>query len=101
MKKDETHCNIWLWYDDVKGELRMKGAQELNEREMVNKMLSESLDGKMYLSYKQGHPQDAARLAEDVLGMVARHEMSVSAAKGFFDYMKTVVERRSRITGPA
>lgn len=73
----------------------MECTQGLNDA--VYDMLSQSIDGQRYLCHKRDHPQDTSRLAEDVLRMVAQHGMSVSAAKGFFDYMKTVVERRSRI----
>lgn len=77
----------------------MEDAWKLNNKEMTDRMLSESLDGKMYLLHRCNHPQETARLSKEVLEMVAKHEMSVSAAKGFFDYMKIVVEKRSRITG--
>ena len=92
---------VWAAFLLLSGGIKMEGEQKMNDKDIVNKMLSESLDGQRYLCYRRSHPQDTARLAEGVLGMVAQHEMFVSAAKGFFDYMKTVVERRSRITGSA
>lgn len=65
--------------------------------DMERKMLSESLDSERFLCHRHSHPQETIDLTEKILEMVEDHKMSVSAARGFFDYMKAVVGKRSRV----
>ena len=66
-------------------------------KDAVNKKLSETFDGQNFLSHWRNHPQDTVDLAKEVRRVVAHHGMSVSAAKGFFEYMKIIVEKFSFI----
>ncbi len=68
-----------------------------NMNDKVNEILSASLDGQRFLFHRRNHPQETVKLINEVQKMVAQHGMSVSAAKGLFDYMKIVVEKRSLV----
>ncbi len=56
------------------------------------------LNGQMFLHYKHSHASDVVELVKKVREAVAEQGMSVSIAKGFFDYMKIVIEEQSYIS---
>ncbi len=70
-----------------------------NTDDIINEMLSTTPYGQEFLRHRRNHPQDTIQLINNVQELVAHHGMSVSAAKGFFDYMGVVIERRSRVKG--
>lgn len=67
-------------------------------RRSVERQLS-GLNGQMFLRHRLENPQETGDLVDKVRDLVAESGMSVSAAKGFFDYMKIRVEECSRING--
>ncbi len=73
----------------------MERTQELNDA--VNEMLSQSIDGQRYLCHRRTYPRETAQLADEVRKLVSQSGMSVSEARGFFDYMKVAVERYSSV----
>lgn len=74
-------------------------AKDLKEirNDAMRERLS-GLNGQMFLHYKHSHASDVAELVKKVREAVAGQGMSVSIAKGFFDYMKIVVEEESCVS---
>lgn len=64
--------------------------------EWIKKALQEKMlhdvDGIAFCSHQQRNGQDTGKLVSDVKKLIAEHNMSVSEAKGFFEYMKLVID---------
>ncbi len=68
-----------------------------NKEEMLNDTMPNKMDWYRFLCHRRNHTAETVKLVQEVQNMVSKSGMSVSAAKGFFDYMKTVVEEFSYI----
>jgi len=73
----------------------MEPTQELNDA--VHNMLSQSIDGQRYIRRMRLHSAETYHLADEVRKMVSQSGMSVSEARGFFDYMKIIIDKHSSI----
>lgn len=74
----------------------MERTQELNDA--INEMLSQSIDGQRYICRRRMYSRETAQLADEVRKLVSQSGMSVSEARGFFDYMKMAVEKYSSVS---
>lgn len=70
---------------------------ERHERSVEGQL--SGLNGQIFLRHRLENPQETGNLADKVRDLVAESGMSVSAAKGFFDYMKIRIEECSHING--
>lgn len=65
--------------------------QEWLEKVIKEKMLQD-IDGTAFYIHQHRNGQDTAELVLDVRKLIAEHNLSVSEAKGFLDYMKLVID---------
>mgnify|MGYP007132878452 CR=1 FL=1 len=65
--------------------------------EYLSEKLS-SYDGQKYLEFRRRNGQKADDLAFKVRNEIAESHLSVTEAKGFFEFMKLAIEGASHIT---
>lgn len=63
---------------------------ELLEKAIKEKMLQD-IDGTAFYIFQHRNGQDTGKLVSDVKSLIAEHNLSVSEAKGFLEYMKLVI----------
>lgn len=73
----------------------MERTKGLNDA--VNEMLSKSIDGQRYICHMRMHSAETYQLADEVRKLVSQSGMSVSEARGFFDYMKIMIDKHSSV----
>lgn len=67
---------------------------ELLEKALIES-LCKSVDGTKFYIHRHRNGQDVDMLAKDVKKLIAEHNMSVSEAKGFLEYMKLVIDSKA------
>lgn len=68
----------------------------LEARKEMEKALS-SYEGQMFLIYKNSHGTDISELTDKVKQLISEYNLSATAAKGFLEYMKLVIDGCSYI----
>lgn len=61
-------------------------------KEAVEKKMMQDIDGVAFYIYQRRNGQDANRLVLDAKNLIVEHNLSVSEAKGFLEYMKVIVD---------
>lgn len=64
---------------------------ELLEKAIREKMLQD-IDGTAFYIHRYRNGQKTDELAHSVKNLIAEHNLSVSEAKGFLEYMKIVID---------
>ncbi len=65
---------------------------------MEEKIISERLsdyDSKMFLMHRNRNGADSSALIDEVRAVIAKHNLSVTVARGFLEYMKVVIDNCS------
>lgn len=65
--------------------------QEWIEKAVREKMLQD-VDGTAFYIYRHRNGQETDELVSDVKKLIEKHNLSVSEAKGFLEYMKLVID---------
>lgn len=74
---------------------KLERTKELNDA--INETLSKSIDGQRYLCHLRMHSREIYQLADEVRKLVSQSGMSVSEARGFFDFMKIIIDKHSSV----
>lgn len=69
-------------------------VDELLEKALREQMCKD-VDGATYYTLKHRNRQELANLEKEVKGLIAKHDLSASEARGFLEYMKFIVDVNS------
>lgn len=61
-------------------------------REAIQNEMAKTVDGSCFYVKLYRNGQDMGNLISDTKSLIAQHNLSVSEAKGFLDYMKLVID---------
>lgn len=61
-------------------------------REAIKNEMTKTIEGSCFYERLHRNGRDMSNLISDTKSLIAQHNLSVSEAKGFLDYMKLVIE---------
>ena len=61
-------------------------------KEAIQNEMTKTIEGSCFYERLHRNEQDIGELIADTKSLIAQHNLSVSEAKGFLDYMKLVID---------